>query len=143
MDGVNVNGGNADEARDNPNLEAGSMPDLQETQDKVETTIKADSQEVNGDVKGSPKKGMIPHIREKLCKFKANSTSTIESDTMLNIKGRKRKHSEPDDVSSEESMEFTGFDIQGANELQRGSYVLKKLIGIGNYCFLIFNTQTN
>ena len=100
MDGVNVNGGNADEARDNPNLEAGSMPDLQETQDKVETTIKADSQEVNGDVKGSPKKG------------------------------RKRKLSEPDDVSSEESMEFTGFDIQGANELQRGSYVLKKLIGI-------------
>nr|XP_034183797.1 uncharacterized protein LOC117605990 isoform X2 [Osmia lignaria] len=128
MDGVNVNGGNADEARDNPNLEAGSMPDLQETQDKVETTIKVDSQEVNGDVKGSPKKGMIPHIREKLCKFKANSTSIIESDTMLNIKGRKRKLSEPDDVSSEESMEFTGFDIQGANELQRGSYVLKKLI---------------
>ncbi|KOC60343.1 F-box/LRR-repeat protein 7 [Habropoda laboriosa] len=74
------------------------MPDLQETQDKVETATKMDGQEVNGDMKGSSKKG------------------------------RKRKLSEPDDLSSEESMEFNGFDTQGDNEMEPGSHVLKKLI---------------
>ncbi|CAL7943718.1 unnamed protein product [Xylocopa violacea] len=98
MDGVNVNGGNADGARENPNLEAGSMPDLQETQIKVEAAAKMDGQEVNGDIKGSLKKG------------------------------RKRKLSEPDGLTSEESTEFNGFDIQGDSELEPGSHVLKKLI---------------
>ncbi|XP_076752991.1 uncharacterized protein LOC143424661 isoform X2 [Xylocopa sonorina] len=98
MDGVNVNGGNADEARENPNLEAGSMPDLQETQVKAEAAAKMDGQEVNGDIKGSLKKG------------------------------RKRKLSDPDGLTSEESMEFNGFDIQADSELEPGSHVLKKLI---------------
>ncbi|XP_076172948.1 uncharacterized protein LOC143149451 isoform X2 [Ptiloglossa arizonensis] len=127
MDGANVNGGNADEARENPNLETGSMPELQETQDNVETTTKMDGQEVNGDIKGSSKKSTTASSR-KLHKFKANSTSIIESDTTLDIKGRKRKLSEIDDASSEESMEFNGFDIQGANELEPGRHVLRKLI---------------
>ncbi|XP_012149147.1 uncharacterized protein LOC100881143 isoform X2 [Megachile rotundata] len=131
MDGVNVNGGNANEARADPNLEAESMPDLHEMQIKIEPTIKVESQEVNGDIMGSARKGMIPHIREELSKFKADSTSTTESDdTIFNTKGRKRKHSDTDDVSSEESVEFNGFDIQGTNELQPGSHILKKLIGI-------------
>ena len=126
MDGASVNGGNADEARENPNLETPSMPDLQETQMKVETAVKMEGQEVNGDIKGPSKKSTTPGVRRKLRKFKANSTSTIESDS--STKGRKRKLSEPDDVSSEESTEFNGFDVQGANDLEPGSDVLKKLI---------------
>nr|XP_033193593.1 uncharacterized protein LOC117158613 isoform X2 [Bombus vancouverensis nearcticus] len=129
MDGINVNGGNADGAREDPNLEAGSVPNLQETQVKVDTP-KMDEQDVNGDIRNSPKKGMEINVRRKLRKFKANSTSTIESDSTLNTKGRKRKLSEPDDLSSEESMEFNGFDIQGDNEVELASRVLKKLIGI-------------
>ncbi|XP_076638788.1 uncharacterized protein LOC143350607 isoform X1 [Colletes latitarsis] len=128
MDGANVNGGNADEARENPNLESGSMPELQEAQETVETTIQMDGQEVNGDIKGPSKKSPTPIVRRKLRKFKANSTSTIESDTTLDTKGRKRKLSEPDDVSSEDSMEFNGFDAQGANDFEPGSHVLRKLI---------------
>ncbi|OAD62339.1 F-box/LRR-repeat protein 7 [Eufriesea mexicana] len=98
MDGANVNGGNAVGSHENPNLEGGNMPDLQETQIKVETATKMDGQEVNGDIKSSLKKG------------------------------RKRKLSELDDVSSEESMGFNGFDLQGANEIEPARHVLKKLI---------------
>ncbi|XP_076662681.1 uncharacterized protein LOC143365954 isoform X2 [Andrena cerasifolii] len=126
MDGASVNGGNADEARENPNLETPSMPDLQETQIKVDTVVKMEGQEVNGDIKGPSKKSTTPGVRRKLRKFKANSTSTIETDS--STKGRKRKLSEPDDASSEESTEFNGFDVQGANDLEPGSHVLKKLI---------------
>lgn len=140
MDGINVNGGNADGAREDPNLEAGSVPNLQETQVKVDTP-KMDGQDVNGDIRNSPKKGMEINVRRKLRKFKANSTSTIESDSTLNTKGRKRKLSEPDDLSSEESMEFNGFDIQADNEVEPASHVLKKLIGIGNYCYGLFKMQ--
>lgn len=130
MDGTNVNGGNADVARaEEPNLETVTMPDIQEPQDKpADVEIKLEPQEVNGDIKGSPKKGSSPTVRRKLRKFKANSTSTIETDTTLDAKGRKRKLSEPDDVSSEDSTEFNGFDAQGANEMEPGSHVLKKLI---------------
>lgn len=132
MDGASVNGGNADEARENPNLETPSMPDLQETQIKVEAAVKMEGQEVNGDIKGPSKNSTAPGVRRKLRKFKANSTSTIESDS--STKGRKRKLSEPDDVSSEESTEFNGFDVQGTNDLEPGSHVLKKLIGI-SHCY--------
>ncbi|XP_017758289.1 PREDICTED: uncharacterized protein LOC108549429 isoform X1 [Eufriesea mexicana] len=128
MDGANVNGGNAVGSHENPNLEGGNMPDLQETQIKVETATKMDGQEVNGDIKSSLKKGTELDIRRKLRKFMVNSTSTIESDTTLNTKGRKRKLSELDDVSSEESMGFNGFDLQGANEIEPARHVLKKLI---------------
>ncbi|XP_076281261.1 uncharacterized protein LOC143209475 isoform X3 [Lasioglossum baleicum] len=126
MDGANVNGGNGDEARENPNLEIAEMPDLQETQTKTDISIKMECQEVNGDVKGSSKKSPTPIVRRKLRKFKANSTSTIESDT--STKGRKRKLSETDDVSSEESTEFNGFDTQADNEMEPGSHILRKLI---------------
>ncbi|XP_031830466.2 uncharacterized protein LOC116426104 isoform X1 [Nomia melanderi] len=126
MDGASVNGGNADEVRENSNLEMTEMLEFEEMPIKVESTIKMDCQEVNGDVKSSPKKSPPPVVRRKLRKFKANSTSTIESDT--STKGRKRKLSEPDDVSSEESMEFNGFDVQGDNEMETGSHVLRKLI---------------
>ncbi|XP_033331741.2 uncharacterized protein LOC117223527 isoform X1 [Megalopta genalis] len=126
MDGANVNGGNADEARETPNLEMTEIPELPEMQIKVEVTGKMECQEVNGDIKASPKTSPILVARRKLRKFKANSTSTPESDT--STKGRKRKLSEPDNVSSEESMEFNGFDTQGDNEMEPGSHVLRKLI---------------
>uniref|UniRef100_V9IC91 Uncharacterized protein n=1 Tax=Apis cerana TaxID=7461 RepID=V9IC91_APICE len=56
MDGTNVNGGNADRAHENPNLETDNMPDLREII-KVETATIMDGQEVNGDIKSSLKKG--------------------------------------------------------------------------------------
>ncbi|XP_006562936.2 uncharacterized protein LOC412607 isoform X2 [Apis mellifera] len=122
MDGTNVNGGNADRAHENPNLETDNMPDLREII-KVETATIMDGQEVNGDIKSSLKKGTEFNARKKLY----NSSSIIESDTILNIKGRKRKLSEPDD-SSEDSMGFNGFDLQENNEMEPASHVLKKLI---------------
>lgn len=140
MDGASVNGGNADEVRENSNLEMTEMPEYEQMQIKVEPTIKMECQEVNGDIKSSSKKSPPPVVRRKLRKFKANSTSTIESDT--STKGRKRKLSEPDDVSSEESMEFNGFDVQGDNEMETGSHVLRKLIGIGHCCYAIYYAQT-
>ncbi|XP_076247077.1 uncharacterized protein LOC143187029 isoform X2 [Calliopsis andreniformis] len=129
MEEANVNGGNAEEAREIPNLETtASMPDLQETLVKEEIVM--DGEELNGDLTDSPKKSgsTTPIVKRKLRKFKANSTSTIENDTVM--KGRKRKLSEPDDLSSEESTGFNGFDAQGGNDLVPGSQVLKKLIGI-------------
>lgn len=122
MDGTNVNGGNADRAHENPNLETDNMPDLREII-KVETATIMDGQEVNGDIKSSLKKGTEFNARKKLY----NSSSIIESDTILNTKGRKRKLSEPDD-SSEDSMGFNGFDLQENNEMEPASHVLKKLI---------------
>lgn len=94
MDGANVNGGNAEEAREEPNLETtASMPDLQETQVKQEVVMmEMDGEEVNGDIKDSPKKAATPTVRRKLRKFKANSTSSIENDT--GTRGRKRKLSD-------------------------------------------------
>nr|XP_050869526.1 uncharacterized protein LOC127072819 isoform X1 [Vespula vulgaris] len=137
MDGTNVNGGNAKVARDVSNLNSVSMPDLQESENKTavaetvaDTATDMDGQEVNGDLKGSSKKTPSTAVKTKLRKFKANSTSSIENDVSLSTTrgGRKRKLSEPDDVSSEESTEFNGFDLQGIDEFDTGSHVLKKLI---------------
>ncbi|XP_012278875.1 uncharacterized protein LOC105698850 isoform X2 [Orussus abietinus] len=127
MDGADVNGGNAEVARDDPNLENVGVPDSQEESlDASSESPKMDEQEVNGDLKGTIKKGS-PGVRRKLRKFKANSTSTIESDKPK-TRGRKRKLSEPDDASSEGSAEFNGFDAQGTEDLEPGNHVLKKLI---------------
>ncbi|KAL2725322.1 nucleolar protein dao-5 isoform X1 [Vespula squamosa] len=137
MDGTNVNGGNAKVARDVSNLNSVSMPDLQESENKTavadtvaDTATDMDGQEVNGDLKGSSKKTPSTAVKTKLRKFKANSTSSIENDVSLSTTrgGRKRKLSEPDDASSEESTEFNGFDLQGIDEFDTGSHVLKKLI---------------
>ncbi|KAK2588674.1 hypothetical protein KPH14_001573 [Odynerus spinipes] len=129
MDGTNVNGGNAKVARNVSNLDGVSMPDLQESENKTSTaTADMDGQEVNGDLKGVTKKTASTAVKTKLRKFKANSTSSIENDANLSTRGRKRKLSEPDDASSEESTEFNGFDSQGVNDLDTGSHVLKKLI---------------
>ncbi|XP_070166906.1 titin homolog [Polyergus mexicanus] len=134
MDGANVNGGNAEVSREDSNLESGDGGDTtMPMEDSPSSKAVADdadnnAQEVNGDLKGSPKKHGSPFPRRKMKKFKANSTSTIESDATepLATRGRKRKFSELEDVSSEDS-EFNGFDSKGL-ELQPGSHVLKKLI---------------
>lgn len=131
MDGTNVNGGNADRAHENLNLKTENMPDLQEII-KVETTTIMDGQEVNGDIKNSLKKGTEFNARKKFY----NSSNIIESDTTLNTKGRKRKLSEPDD-SSEDSMGFNGFDLQENNEMEPANHVLKKLIGIKDYYYIL------
>ncbi|XP_043509426.1 uncharacterized protein LOC122528414 isoform X3 [Frieseomelitta varia] len=126
MDGANVNGGNADGAREEPNLDAASMPNVQASQTKVESATQMDGQDVNGDIKSSLKKGMEVNVKRK--QFDADSNSIVESDTMLNTKGCKRKLSELDDLNSEESMEFNGFDTRDYNEVEQASHILKKLI---------------
>ncbi|EFN74524.1 F-box/LRR-repeat protein 7 [Camponotus floridanus] len=130
MDGANLNGGNAEISREDSNLESGdggvTVP-MEDSSSKTAAGGNADPQEVNGDLKGSAKKH-APFPRRKMKKLKANSTSTAESDAPepLGTRGRKRKFSELDDGSSEDS-EFNGFDSKGI-ELQPGSHVLKKLI---------------
>ncbi|XP_017881306.1 uncharacterized protein LOC108625648 isoform X2 [Ceratina calcarata] len=126
MDGANVNGGNADEAGENPNLEISSMPDPQGIQIKVDVAEEMDGQEVNGDIKGALKRGMSLYVN-RMHKLKVSFISIVDSNKLLFTKGLKRKHSEQDDLSSEESM-FNGFDLQGDTELQPGSHILKKLI---------------
>ncbi|XP_011689685.1 PREDICTED: uncharacterized protein LOC105451120 isoform X2 [Wasmannia auropunctata] len=89
-----------------------------------------DAQEINGELRGSPRKHSAPHPRRRMRKFKANSTGAMEVDaveTAPGTRGRKRKLSEFEDASSEEFEEFNGFAAQGL-ELQPGSNVLKKLI---------------
>lgn len=136
MDGANVNGGNAEESREDSNLESGGdgggvTAVLMEDSLSNKTTA-ADAQEVNGDLKSSSKKHDAPFPRRKMRKLKANSTSTVESDATepLGTRGRKRKFSELEDSS--EDSEFNGFDSKGL-ELQPGSHVLKKLIGSIRY----------
>lgn len=141
-----MNGGNAEAPREDSNLENSDAIVLTaETRDslsnKTQSTAdgNAEAQEVNGDVKGSSKKPGAVSLRRKMRKSKANSTSTVESDgtETLGVGSRKRKHSEFDDASSEDS-EFNGFDSQ-VLELQPGSLVLKKLIGSICYCSQFLN----
>jgi len=151
MDGANVNGGNAAIPREDPNLESSGgggsdggadgddatvvpMTETRDSSDKVQLTTgggNADAQEVNGELRGSPRKYSAPLPRRRMRKFKANSTGTMEIDAAETPGTRQRKRklsAEYDDASSEDSEEFNGFDSQGL-ELQPGSHVLKKLIG--------------
>lgn len=147
MDGANVNGGNAAVPREDPNLESGDggaggdggaavvpMAETQDSSDKTQSAAggNADAQEVNGELRGSPRKYSAQLPRRKMRKFKANSTESDAGETP-GTRGRKRKLSEYEDASSEDSEEFNGFDSQGV-ELQPGSNVLKKLIGRICYC---------
>lgn len=146
MDGANLNGGNAEVSREDSNLESGDggvIPPMEDSSSKTAAGGNADSQEVNGDLKGSGKKHGAAFPRRKMRKLKANSTSTTESSDApepLGTRGRKRKFSELDDGSSEDS-EFNGFDSKGI-ELQPGSHVLKKLIGNIRYCVVRFFFET-
>lgn len=130
-----MNGGNAEVARDEPNLETRNDETMPESQretiddDTTSNVVKMEEgSEVNGDVK-SPKKKGTPVFRRKLRKFKVNSTSNAETDAKPHTRGQKRKVSEPDDVSSEDSTEFNGFDTQVMETVETGTQVLQKLIG--------------
>ncbi|XP_066583974.1 serine-rich adhesin for platelets isoform X2 [Prorops nasuta] len=127
---TDVNGGNANITRNETNLQTGTgVPELPDSGTIPNVTIKMEVQEINGDVKDSSKKPASPNIRRKLRKFKANSTFTAESDSTPKTRERKRKLSEYDDASSEESIEFIGFDNDAVDPLQiGGSQILRKLI---------------
>ncbi|XP_046625794.1 uncharacterized protein LOC124307777 isoform X3 [Neodiprion virginianus] len=125
MDAADVNGGNAEVV---PNLEKVANSKANESTelgDAIDISKEEDA-EVNGDLKITPKKGTLG--KRKMRKSKANSTSIIESGSKPKTRGRKRKLSERENVSSEESTEFNGFDVQGAENEEPGSHVLKKLI---------------
>lgn len=141
-----MNGGNAETPRDDSNLEisgtdATLLTESQNSACKTPPIVggNADAQELNGDLKASSRKPGAPTTRRKLRKFKTNSTGTVEIDMEIHgTRGRKRKLSELDGASSEDSMEFTGFDLQGIGEIQPASHVLKKLIGTYYSWLLIF-----
>ena len=126
-----MNGGNAEVAREESNLEnVVEMPELKDDIiDNTTTLAKTEeSSEVNGDIK-SPKKKGTPVFRRKLRKFKANSTSDADTDAKPLTRGQKRKPSDPDEISSEDSAEFNGFDSQVIGNTTTGTQVLQKLIG--------------
>lgn len=159
MDSTNVNGGNAEVSQEDSNLNEsigsssnsvvlpGDTPvtpiETQHSTGKVSPTEagNADTQEVNGDFKSSfMKRPTTPSSRKKHLKFKANSASTFESDTeMMETRVNKRKFVDLDDVSSDDSLGFSGFDLQLHSEM-RGTSILKKLIGnvyILSFSFII------
>ncbi|KAL0120166.1 hypothetical protein PUN28_008074 [Cardiocondyla obscurior] len=140
MDGASINGGNAAASREDSNLESGGgdgggegdavmiVTETQNTSDKAQVTAagNTDTQEINGELKGFPRKyGTSP--RRRMRKFKANSMESDAADAP-GTRGRKRKFSDYEDASSEESEEFNGFDSQGLELQQPGSHVLNKLI---------------
>ncbi|XP_014296375.1 uncharacterized protein LOC103578182 isoform X2 [Microplitis demolitor] len=115
----------------------------------VNETEKIDEQEVNGDVKGVNvsvvKKNMTPVTKRKLRKTKANSTSAVESEhqdspsvnanTNVNAnsnntrtRNQKRKLSEPDNHTSDDSMDFIGFDSSSLLKVNPATEILLKLI---------------
>lgn len=136
---VEVNGGNAEVARDEPNLENVETPTNETTSNESPdgnntntlTSVKMEESqptEVNGDVK-TIKKKMTPGAKRKLRKIKANSPGNSDIDAKPHTRGQKRKISEPDDLSSEDSAEFNGFDTKVTENVEPGSHVLQKLIG--------------
>lgn len=151
MDDTNVNGGNAEVPREDSNLnvsiDGGSGGDGVVLPSDTTPTIpveaqhpsgkespseggNAEAQEVNGDLKSTFKKRPVsPSSRKKQLKFKANFASTLESDVeMGETRLNKRKLTEVDDGSSDDSLGFSGFDLQVISEM-RSSNILKKLIG--------------
>ncbi|XP_018346112.1 PREDICTED: uncharacterized protein LOC108750824 [Trachymyrmex septentrionalis] len=142
MDGANVNGGNAEVPREDPNLagdgdgsvgvdSATETPDRPDSSDKTQSTAggNGDAQELNGEVGNSLKKRSMLLPRKRMKRSKADSTDAMESNAAKTpgTRGRKRKLADLETVSSEDSEEFNGFDFQGL-ESQPGSHVLKKLI---------------
>lgn len=143
MEVVDVNGGNAEAANENSNLEnvANTLNILQDSEESIIDDFKMEPPDTTDDIKLSPPKtsspASSPAAKRKLRKFKANSTSSNETDLSPKLlKGRKRKFSELDDLSSEESIEFTGFDHHESDEVQTfRNHVLQKLIGNIHYYF--------
>lgn len=125
-----VNGGNAEVAREDSNLERSStvMPESPE-KPLAGADAKMDDVELNGDIKSPTKKmATSPAARRKLRKFKANSTAA-DNEAKSPARVNKRKPSDLAEVSSGESEEFNGFDNKGTENFEPSNLVLKKLIG--------------
>ncbi|XP_034947108.1 uncharacterized protein [Chelonus insularis] len=123
-----INGGNTEVARnvDDPEVAATEIQKVDEetvVQQKLDEPAKME-EEVNGDVKsGIGKKSITPVAKRKLRKFKANSTSNVENEPA----NKKRKLSDSV-ISSEDSMDFTGFDKNSTIIVEAASAILQKLI---------------
>ncbi|XP_044008712.1 uncharacterized protein LOC122852779 [Aphidius gifuensis] len=104
---------------------------------EIETTIKMEVDEVNGDVKDDEAvvKKIGNSTKRKLRKSKSNSTSSVETDTKLKTRGQKRKS--PDLIDNNVSIiktddssiddDFFGFDITKIDD-NRAFQILQKLI---------------
>ncbi|XP_074111840.1 uncharacterized protein LOC141535672 [Cotesia typhae] len=116
---------------------------IKESNSAAHDSNKMDDQdkEVNGDVKGvsvSKKSIVTPVSKRKLRKVKANSTSTVESEpqdsSVVNTnsssrtRNQKRKLSEPDNHSSDDSEDFLGFDSSEFLKPNPAVEILKRLI---------------
>lgn len=129
---ADVNGGNAES---DPNLEKLDTVENLKTSDSIESSgdkvaVKEEGDsEVNGELKNTTTKLITG--KRKMRKSDANNSnaSNIEDSPKPKTRGQKRKLSEREDVSSEESTEFNGFAIQSTENEESGSHVLKKLIG--------------
>ena len=129
MDNPDVNGGNAEVACEGSNLETVEQSEKQSDKKSEELmeVVQENVQEVNGDFQDTSKTSSTLGKRN-LRLTKANSTSIVERDAKLKMKGRKRKLSELD-ISSEDSMDFSGFDSHCCNDFESGNLILQKLIG--------------
>ncbi|XP_020299723.1 uncharacterized protein LOC109863693 isoform X2 [Pseudomyrmex gracilis] len=136
MDGANVNGGNTRIVSEDPNLESAdggdsavqSMPETQNSplSGKTQSTAggNADTQGINGDLKATSKKPGTQSLRRRTRK------SITDGNVMESVvtRTRKRRHSNLNYASSDDSEEeFNGFEMHGLDS-QPGSHVLKKLI---------------
>lgn len=143
---MEMNGGNAtvEVARIVPNLQTAAVNSQTTAADSPTTKQDkpaAEKQHVLGlgsveevEVNGSEVKGNATSPR-KLRKVKAKSTGAMEVATapIAKARGRKRKASEPEDVLSDESADFLGFDVHDAENIGSGFNIIQQLIGI---CFL-------
>lgn len=133
-----MNGGNAEEvARLVSNLETAnsqttdSPTKQQQLQEKpaekhYQGLGSIEDVELNGEAKGN---ATSPR---KLRKVKAKSTGAMEVATtpIANKgRGRKRKASGPEEVLSDDSGDFLGFDVQDAENIGSGYNIIIQLIG--------------
>ena len=130
MDTFDINGGNAETACGDSNLENALASPTSERQ-FFDQESKIISQESNGDFKSIlVKKNHSPPTKKKLRKMKTNlgSTENIEKISFPSSPRLKRKSSDAE-TSSGESEEFNGFDLKDSAVSRPESIILKKLIG--------------
>ncbi|XP_058798404.1 uncharacterized protein LOC131668335 isoform X1 [Phymastichus coffea] len=129
MDASDLNGGKAETARVDFNLEC--MFTAETPVKVIADNDKPGDKNLNGDLKSIlNKKNASPSVKRKSRKLKANSNNSVAtgklSPTAMQL--NKRKASENVDVSSSETEEFNGFEIEEIQNLESGYTVLKKLI---------------
>lgn len=136
MDASDFNGGKAEMARVDVNLESMVTPEI-----PVKSSVDEDKLEdrnLNGDYKPSfSKKSTSPVVKRKLRKLKVNSNTSDDACKLSSVamKLSKRKASENMDSHSSGSEDFSGFEIGEIQNIERGCTVLQKLIGIVLFIF--------